>query len=72
MKSSLTDEESKECYDKMVLMKDSITKKRRTELQATKNEFNEYNLIFKKLRNLGYIEKLVDLINKYYDDSYSE
>jgi hypothetical protein len=30
------------------------------------------NLVFKKLRNSGYIEKLIDLISKSYDKIYTE
>jgi len=67
-----SNEDARLLYDKVSALKDSITKKRREQLQKSRNEFNEYNLIFKKLRNLGYLDKVSDLVNKLYDASYTQ
>ena len=50
--------------------KDKIMKMRKAGLER-KGEFAEENLIFKTLRNTGYIGKLNDIIRNEYDRSVS-
>ena len=50
--------------------KDKIMKMRKAGLER-KGEFSEENLIFKTLRNTGYIGKLNDVIRNEYDRSVS-
>ena len=50
--------------------KDKIMKMRKAGLER-KGEFAEENLIFKTLRNTGYIGKLNDIIRNEYDQSVS-
>ena len=52
-------------------MKDKILKMRREGL-AKDGEFSVENLSFKKLRNEGYIEKVIELISKAYTNMYNE
>jgi tRNA splicing endonuclease len=51
-------------------LKDKIMKMRRLGLER-EGEFSEENLVFKNLRNSGYIGKLNDIIKSEYDDSLS-
>jgi hypothetical protein len=44
----------------------------RKEGLAKGGEMSIGNLAFKKLRNEGYIEKLIDIISKSYDKIYTE
>ena len=44
----------------------------RKEGLAREGEFSVENLVFKKLRGEGYIEKLIDLISKAYTKIYNE
>jgi len=46
--------------------------KMRKEGLAERGEFSVENLVFKKLRNEGYIEKLIDLISRSYEQIYNE
>lgn len=59
-------------YNKVKQIKKTISANRAEGIKKSKSEFNEYNLIFKKLRNLGYIEKIVNLVSTFYDASFSE
>ena len=52
------------------ITKDKIMKMRKAGLER-KGEFAEENLIFKALRNTGYIGKLNDVIRNEYDRSVS-
>tara|TARA_Y100000592_G_scaffold90228_1_gene148589 strand:- start:289 stop:993 length:705 start_codon:yes stop_codon:yes gene_type:complete len=51
-------------------LKDKIMKMRKAGLER-EGEFSEENLVFKNLRNSGYIGKLNDIIKSEYDDSLS-
>jgi tRNA splicing endonuclease len=64
----LIDLENKE--DALEKTKDKIMKMRKSGLER-KGEFAEENLIFKTLRNTGYIGKLNDTIRNEYDRSVS-
>jgi hypothetical protein len=44
----------------------------RKEGLAREGEFSVENLVFKKLRNEGYIEKIIELISKAYTNIYNE
>jgi hypothetical protein len=44
----------------------------RIEGLAREGEFSIENLVFKKLRNEGYIEKIIELISKAYKNIYNE
>ncbi len=52
-------------------VKAKIMKMRKEGLE-TSGEFSVENLVFKKLRNEGYIQKLIDLISRSYEKIYSE
>lgn len=58
-------------YRHALSIKDKILKMRREGL-ARDGEFAIENLTFKKLRNEGYIEKIIDLISKAYTKIYNE
>ena len=58
-------------YNKAKKIKKKIVTVRKEAL-ADKGEFAAENLIFKKLRNEGYIEKLIELINQTYDRFFME
>ena len=60
-----------EIYQHAVKLKDKILKMRREGL-AKDGEFSVENLSFKKLRNEGYIEKVIELISKAYTNMYNE
>jgi len=62
---------AKELYDLATKRKDKIMKMRKEALSKG-GEFSIGNLAFKKLRNSGYIGRLIDLISKSYDRIYSE
>jgi hypothetical protein len=62
---------SKELYKRAEKLKERIMKMRKEGL-AAKGEFSIGNLAFKKLRNEGYIEKLINVISKSYDRIYTE
>lgn len=58
-------------YNKARLIKDKIMRVRKEALQE-RGEFAFENLLFKKLRNNGTIEKILDLINGAYDKFFME
>lgn len=62
---------SKELYKRAKLIKEKI-QKMRTESLSKGGEFSIGNLTFKKLRNTGYIEKIINIITKSYDKIFSE
>jgi predicted nucleotidyltransferase len=62
---------SKELYKRAKSIKDKIQNMRGESLKA-KGEFSIGNLTFKKLRNTGYIEKLIEIITKSYDKIFAE
>lgn len=62
---------SKDLYKRANKLKDKIQKMRKEGL-SKEGEFSVGNLAFKKLRNEGYIEKLIDIISGAYGRIYSE
>jgi len=52
--------------------KSKIQKSRKMGLEQGGGEFSVQNLVFKKLRNGGDIEKLIDTIGRFYDKIYSQ
>ena len=54
-----------------MMVKKKIMKMRKEGL-AREGEFSVENLAFKKLRNEGYIEKIIELISKAYSNIYNE
>jgi hypothetical protein len=62
---------SKQLYKRAERLKEKIMKMRKEGL-ADKGEFSIGNLTFKKLRNEGYIEKLINVISQSYDKIYTE
>lgn len=63
--------EAKDLYKRLNKVKEKVQKMRKEDL-GSKGEFSVGNLVFKKLRNEGYIAKLIDLISKSYSRIYSE
>ena len=66
--SSVTEEE---LYNHAQKLKKKIMDMRKEGL-AREGEFSVENLVFKKLRNEGYIEKIIELISKAYTNIYNE
>lgn len=66
--SSVSEEE---IYQHAVKIKSKIIKMR-TEGLVREGEFSVENLVFKKLRNEGYIQKIIELISKAYTNIYNE
>ena len=66
--SSTTEEE---LYNHAQKLKKKIMDMRKEGL-AREGEFSVENLVFKKLRNEGYIEKIIELISKAYTNIYNE
>jgi hypothetical protein len=62
---------AKSLYKRCLKLKDKIQKMRKESL-SKEGEMSIGNLVFKKLRNDGYIEKLIDTISKSYDKIYTE
>lgn len=62
---------AKALYKRCLKLKDKIQKMRKEGL-SREGEMAIGNLVFKKLRNDGYIEKLIDTISKSYDKIYTE
>ena len=62
---------ARELYEFAESIKKKIMTMRKEGL-AEKGEFAVENLVFKKLRNEGYIEKIIDLISKAYEKIYNE
>ena len=67
----LQDQSPEDLYKHAVRIKDKMLKSRREGL-AKDGEFSVENLVFKKLRNEGYIEKIINLISKSYEKIYNE
>lgn len=63
--------DSRNLYKRAKSLKKKISKMRREGLQKG-GEFSIGNLAFKKLRNDGYIGKLIDIMSKAYDRIYTE
>lgn len=61
----------RELYDHAEKLKSKIMKMRKEGL-AERGEFSVENLVFKKLRNEGYIQNLIDLISRSYEEIYNE
>jgi predicted nucleotidyltransferase len=70
-KLNLNPEEANYYYKLSKTFKEKIIKSRKNYLEK-EGEFSIYNLIFKKLRTNGYIEKLIKTINLFYDKIYSQ
>jgi len=62
---------SKELYARAKSLKEKIQKMRGDSLKK-EGEFSLGNLTFKKLRNEGYIEKLINIITKSYDKIFTD
>jgi len=60
-----------EIYKLAVKLKKKILEMRKEGLSRS-GEFSVENLVFKKLRNEGYIEKIIELISKSYTNIYNE
>lgn len=60
-----------ELYNRALEIKKKILEMRRQGL-LREGEFSVENLVFKKLRNEGYIEKIIELISKAYTNIYNE
>ena len=58
-------------YNHALALKKKILEMRRQGL-LREGEFSVENLVFKKLRNEGYIEKIIELISKAYTNIYNE
>ena len=63
--------DAKELYKRANRVKEKLQKMRKEDL-AKNGEFSVGNLAFKKLRNEGYIEKIIDIISGAYGRIYSE
>lgn len=63
--------ESRSLFKRAEALKEKIHKMRKEGLEKN-GEFSVGNLAFKKLRNDGYIEKLINVISEAYDKIYSE
>ncbi|MCK9416953.1 hypothetical protein M0Q97_09875 [Candidatus Dojkabacteria bacterium] len=70
-KSKLDSTEAEEYYNKAKELKSKIMKSRKEGLSAS-GEFSIENLVFKKLRNSGKLEKLINVISNFYDKIYSQ
>lgn len=62
---------AKDLYKRAKSVKEKI-QKMRTESLREDGEFSIGNLTFKKLRNTGYIEKIINIITKSYDKIFSD
>ena len=67
----LDPQEAEDYYKKSKELKSKIMKSRKEGLSAS-GEYSIENLVFKKLRKEGKIEKLIDIISKFYDMIYSQ
>jgi hypothetical protein len=61
----------RDLYNHAEKVKSKIMKMRKDGL-AERGEFSVENLVFKKLRNEGYIQNLIDLISRSYEKIYNE
>ena len=66
-----TEIDPRELYEHSEKLKSKIMKMRKEGL-AERGEFSVENLVFKKLRNEGYIQNLIDLISRSYEKIYNE
>lgn len=71
MVTSYVPSDAKKLYKRCIKVKEKIQKMRKESLEKG-GEMSVGNLVFKKLRNEGYIEKLIDMISKSYDKIYTE
>lgn len=71
LQETLDKQEIKLIHNKAKLLKDKIIKIRKEALK-NKGEFALENLLFKKLRNTGIIEKIMNIINNSYDKFFME
>ena len=71
LQSGSQDISPRELYDHSEKVKSRIMKMRKEGL-AERGEFSVENLVFKKLRNEGYIQNLIDLISRSYEKIYNE
>jgi hypothetical protein len=69
--SDFTNAKEVEIYEHALEVKKKIMKMRKEGLER-EGEFSVENLAFKKLRNEGYIEKIIELISKAYSNIYNE
>lgn len=69
--SDFSNASSEEIYTLAVKLKKKILQMRKEGLSRS-GEFSVENLVFKKLRNEGYIEKIIELISKAYTNIYNE
>jgi predicted nucleotidyltransferase len=70
---NLTPEELKELSSFASQLRDKVQKERQECLNVKREgEFCVENLVFKKLRNNGYIERLIHIANSAYDKIYTE
>ena len=63
-----TDVDSNTFLMKLKRLKDRIKKYRQSGLDSNGGEFSVENLVFKILRNSGYLQKMTDMQNKYLTD----
>jgi hypothetical protein len=70
-KSKLDSTEAENYYNKAKELKSKIMKSRKDGLSES-GEFSIENLVFKKLRNSGKLEKLINIISNFYDKIYSQ
>ena len=71
LKNTQDPEELHDLEMKAQKYREKIMKMRKDSLQQ-KGEYGIGNLVFKQLRNTGYIEKIIDISNQAYDKIYSE
>jgi hypothetical protein len=69
--SDFSNASPEEIYKLAVKLKKKILEMRKEGLSRS-GEFSVENLVFKKLRNEGYIEKIIELISKAYTNIYNE
>lgn len=69
--SDFSNASTEEIYTLAVKLKKKILEMRKEGLSRS-GEFSVENLVFKKLRNEGYIEKIIELISKAYTNIYNE
>lgn len=66
------EKDGKQVYENAKILKDNVVSMRKEGLKTPDGIFSLENLVFKELRNNGYMEKLIDLINTSYDAIYTE
>ena len=65
-------EDARDIMEKASVLKKKISKSREEFLSHKGGEFSVENLVFKKLRNEGWIGKLIDIKSQAYSGIYSE